>query len=836
MTSPWPTRRPSSSQAGRACVSLQGCRFDFLQMGQSLFRPPGPGTVGFLLLFTEMTVLTAAVFRTRDSLQRSSWASGGLAHQTQPRLRQARVWGTRETASGRPCKLPCGKLPSCGPPCVSGCYGVSPEAAVGPLIPQVHRDSDVSVGPTQGRVQALPRRLEETGASDASRAPFSLATGHRPLPRGHRLLRALGSHSPHRVAGQAFRTQPILSRPLRSLTSSDIAPASQPSPDLCILWDAHSHSSSPGLFLPGSQGTSVRGDHGKNSTGFMVAPSGQLPTVLPTLFHRPEARWRPPGDLSAGERAQPKPFYVNVEFHHERGLVKVNDKDVSDRISSLGSQAMQMERKKSQQQGAGPGPADTPRPSYRGRASEGSGCGGLDGDYEDVELNPRFLKDNLINANGSGRPPWPPLEYQPYQSIYVGGMMVEGEAKGSLQRSQSTSEQEKRLTWPRRSYSPRSFEDSGGGYTPDCSSNENLTSSEEDFSSGQSSRVSPSPTTYRPFRDKSRSPSQNSQQSFDSSSPPTPQCQKRHRQGPVVVSEATIVGVRKTGQIWPSDGDSLSGKLSQDGAFHADAVAATCTGRVPDTSGASTGCQLLPGRRSVGPLVCGEAGTIEKTALQAGQLLWALEDCPVVARHQSRLASCQPGEPAWIGPQHPQGSAVSGARSPSPAFSLCSVGDTGLPAFPGRPQPGPEPLTWDSGEGPSVDGGDLTSFPAAAASVSEGREAAGTLSLSAAFFPGTEAESETIEVIDRQAGKEVSMDLYQGSLARKGWPSGLGNDQTEPVCASKLSLSAAFFPGTEAESETIEVIDRQAGKEVSMDFVQLGGTRRLTLSCNRPCL
>lgn len=52
---------------------------------------------------------------------------------------------------------------------------------------------------------------------------------------------------------------------------------------------------------------------------------------------------------------------------------------------------------------------------------------------------------------------------------------------------------------------------------------------------------------------------------------------------------------------------------------------------------------------------------------------------------------------------------------------------------------------------------------------------ASKLSLSAAFFPGTEAESETIEVIDRQAGKEVSMDLYQGSLARKGWPSGLGN-------------------------------------------------------------
>ncbi|XP_048199481.1 breakpoint cluster region protein [Perognathus longimembris pacificus] len=275
------------------------------------------------------------------------------------------------------------------------------------------------------------------------------------------------------------------------------------------------------------------------------------PTSVAALRSNFERIRKGPGQSGAADTE--KPFYVNVEFHHERGLVKVNDKEVSDRISSLGSQAMQMERKKSQQ-GAGQGPGDAPRPHYRGRSSESS-CG-LDGDYEDAELNPRFLKDNLINANGGGRPPWPPLEYQPYQSIYVGGMMVEGEGKGPLLRSQSTSEQEKRLTWPRRSYSPRSFEDSGGGYTPDCSSNENLTSSEEDFSSGQSSRVSPSPTTYRMFRDKSRSPSQNSQQSFDSSSPPTPQCQKRHRQCQVVVSEATIVGVRKTGQIWPSDGDS----------------------------------------------------------------------------------------------------------------------------------------------------------------------------------------------------------------------------------------------------------------------------------------
>uniref|UniRef100_A0A8D0HE90 BCR activator of RhoGEF and GTPase n=1 Tax=Sphenodon punctatus TaxID=8508 RepID=A0A8D0HE90_SPHPU len=259
-----------------------------------------------------------------------------------------------------------------------------------------------------------------------------------------------------------------------------------------------------------------------------------------------------------GKDAAEKPFYVNMEYHHEKGLVKVNDKDVSDKISSLGSQAMQMERKKSLQplpSNVVPGFNEFQRPPYRGRSSESSF--GYDGEYEDAELNPRFLKDNLINANGSNRTPWQPVDFQPYQSIYVGGMMGEGENKAPVLRNQSTFDQEKHLTWPRRSYSPRSFEDIGGGYTPDCSSNENLTSSEEDFSSGQSSHVSPS---YRMYRDKSRSPSQNSQQSFDSSSPPTPQSQKRHRQQQVIVSEATIVGVRKTGQIWPNDGEMPSGR------------------------------------------------------------------------------------------------------------------------------------------------------------------------------------------------------------------------------------------------------------------------------------
>uniref|UniRef100_A0A8C1BNI5 BCR activator of RhoGEF and GTPase n=1 Tax=Cyprinus carpio carpio TaxID=630221 RepID=A0A8C1BNI5_CYPCA len=149
-----------------------------------------------------------------------------------------------------------------------------------------------------------------------------------------------------------------------------------------------------------------------------------------------------------------------------------------------------------------------PRPVYRGRSTE-STCG-YDAEYEDGEPSPRYTGDGRVTMRDHG----------------------------------------------------------GSGYTPDCSSNENLTSSEEDFSSGQSSHVSPSPTTAyrRPLREKSRSPSQNSQNSqhsFDSSSPPTPQTQKRHRQQHVVVSEATIVGVRKTGQIWPHDGDSIASTEEQ---------------------------------------------------------------------------------------------------------------------------------------------------------------------------------------------------------------------------------------------------------------------------------
>ncbi|XP_065100254.1 breakpoint cluster region protein [Paramisgurnus dabryanus] len=287
-------------------------------------------------------------------------------------------------------------------------------------------------------------------------------------------------------------------------------------------------------------------------------------------------------DGSPGKGGQEKPFYTNVEFHHDRGLVKVNDREVSDKISSLGNQAMQMERKRSLH--SLPGNLATvagdlrPRPVYRGRSTE-STCG-YDAEYEDGEPIPRYSRENAARPNGGkpAPPPWQPSEFQPYTSVYVGGMMSEGGDGRVVMRDHGGSD-DHLLTWPRRSYSPGSFEDvggGGGGYTPDCSSNENLTSSEEDFSSGQSSHVSPSPTTAyrRPLREKSRSPSQNSQNSqhsFDSSSPPTPQTQKRHRQQHVVVSEATIVGVRKTGQIWPHDGDSVaSSRASHNNSYHGD--------------------------------------------------------------------------------------------------------------------------------------------------------------------------------------------------------------------------------------------------------------------------
>uniref|UniRef100_A0A4W6CMH1 BCR activator of RhoGEF and GTPase n=1 Tax=Lates calcarifer TaxID=8187 RepID=A0A4W6CMH1_LATCA len=247
---------------------------------------------------------------------------------------------------------------------------------------------------------------------------------------------------------------------------------------------------------------------------------------------------------------------------------------------------MQMERKRSLH--SLPGNLATvagelrARPVYRGRSTE-STCG-YDAEYEDGEPNQRH--SGRANGGKPPPPPWQPSDFQAYSSVYVGGVMM-GEGGGGDGRGGGGSGVTMRdhgggddhlLTWPRRSYSPGSFEDvgGGGGYTPDCSSNENLTSSEEDFSSGQSSHVSPSPTTAfrRPFREKSRSPSQNSQNSqhsLDSSSPPTPQSQKRHHRqqgGHVVMSEATIVSVRKTGQIWPPAGNScICGSAESNGHF-----------------------------------------------------------------------------------------------------------------------------------------------------------------------------------------------------------------------------------------------------------------------------
>ncbi|XP_042276948.1 PH_BCR_vertebrate and RhoGAP_Bcr domain-containing protein [Thunnus maccoyii] len=266
---------------------------------------------------------------------------------------------------------------------------------------------------------------------------------------------------------------------------------------------------------------------------------------------------------------QEKPFYVNMEYHYERGLVRVNDREVSDKISTLGCQAMQMERKRSLHSLPGNLSAamgDINKAVQRGRSTEGNYS--YNGSYDEAEVNPHFLKDSVIRSTG-GKPERQSTECQPYTSVYVGGMMADGDTRVIHIRDHSI-EEDAHLTWPRRSYSPGSFDDVGGGYTPDCSSNENLTSSEEDFSSGQSSHVSPSPTTYQMYREKSRSPSQHSQQSFDSSSPPTPLSQKRLKQQ-MMVSEASIIGVRKTGQIWPGDGDSTtSSRTSHDNSVQGD--------------------------------------------------------------------------------------------------------------------------------------------------------------------------------------------------------------------------------------------------------------------------
>lgn len=266
-----------------------------------------------------------------------------------------------------------------------------------------------------------------------------------------------------------------------------------------------------------------------------------------------------------GAGGQEKPFYVNMEYHHERGLVKVNNREVSDRISTLGCQAMQMERKRSPHSLPGnlsAATGDISKTVQRGRSIEGN-CS-FNGSCDDGEVSPHFLKDGMNRAGG--RPERQPTEFQPYTSVYVGGMMADGDTR-VIHIKDNNTEEEAPLTWPRHSYSPGRFDDVGGDYTPDCSSNENLTSSEEDFSSGQSNHVSPSSTTYQMYRNKSRSPSQ---QSFDSSSPPSSLSQSRLKQL-VKGSEAAIIGVRKKGQVWPSDGDyTTSSRTSHDNSIQGD--------------------------------------------------------------------------------------------------------------------------------------------------------------------------------------------------------------------------------------------------------------------------
>uniref|UniRef100_A0A8C5BTH2 Uncharacterized protein n=1 Tax=Gadus morhua TaxID=8049 RepID=A0A8C5BTH2_GADMO len=229
-------------------------------------------------------------------------------------------------------------------------------------------------------------------------------------------------------------------------------------------------------------------------------------------------------DSQCADRA----FYVNMEYHQQKGLVRVNDRDVSDRISALGCQAMQMERKRSLPSFPGhlsAAAADAGRSVLRGRSVE-DGCGF--GSYDDL----------TARSGGGGTPEC----VQPYTSVYVGGLMADRVARV---------EDDRRLTWPRRSYSPGSCEDVAGGYTPDGSSNENLTSSEEDFSSGPSSHVSPSPTSCPVSRGESRSPSQ---RSLESGSPPTPLALKRLQQQALASQALAAHGRRppRTGDTPPS--------------------------------------------------------------------------------------------------------------------------------------------------------------------------------------------------------------------------------------------------------------------------------------------
>lgn len=268
-------------------------------------------------------------------------------------------------------------------------------------------------------------------------------------------------------------------------------------------------------------------------------------------------------------RSPARSFYVNMEYHEDRGLIKVNNRDVSEKISGLGTQAMQMERLRSLATLAGTqsGTSVDGRRRVMHRRSSQDSAASLDRECEDPKLIARSLKDNLLRPDGAKakaegslqggqqaecQPLGQPPQCQPYTSVFVGGLMGD--------------EEEAVVVWPQRSCSTHSFED---GYTPDCSSNENLTSSEEDFCSSLSSHVSPGTSAPRPRQDKSCSPSQNSQQSLESGSPPTPQPQQGPKQ-PRRRPGASITDMRNPSQTWPSDGDSTSSRTSYDISSHGD--------------------------------------------------------------------------------------------------------------------------------------------------------------------------------------------------------------------------------------------------------------------------
>ncbi|KAL2091804.1 hypothetical protein ACEWY4_011602 [Coilia grayii] len=243
-----------------------------------------------------------------------------------------------------------------------------------------------------------------------------------------------------------------------------------------------------------------------------------------------------------------RPFYANMEFHQERGLVKVNNKDVSEKISSLGSQAMRMERRRSGCLAGGRpvGQGGGHRAGLRGGGSSEGRAASLDLQCEDPELNADFLKDNLLPQ------PQPQPQCQPYASVYVGQLGAEeaGVAQVWPRCSPGVAQ-----VWPTGSCSPRSFDD---GDAADCSSNDNLTSSEEDFSSSQSSRVSASPTGPRA----PHSPSQHALQDTSSATP-----HKRAKQP----GGLPVPAVRKSSQTWPSDRPvAAPHQTTHDNSYHGD--------------------------------------------------------------------------------------------------------------------------------------------------------------------------------------------------------------------------------------------------------------------------